>query len=78
MIEWGLSMRRELIDNMLGRPKKQVEPIKTEPVKEPVKVQSEDNIYSPNVIVISQSEMLNAIYQQNRIIIALLEKAIAE
>ena len=70
-------MRRELIDNMLGRPKKQTEP-KPEPVKEPESIDSVDNIDSPNFIVISQSEMLNAIYQQNRIIIALLQKAIAE
>jgi hypothetical protein len=68
-------MRREFenIKNMLNK-KKQIE----QPKQIEQQQQQEQELTSPNFVVISNTEMLNAIYQQNRIIIAMLEKAINE
>jgi hypothetical protein len=70
-------MRREFdeIKNML---KKRIEQPKEQPQPIAQPQQQEQEFTSPNFVVVSDSEMLNAIYQQTRVIVALLEKAINE
>jgi hypothetical protein len=66
-------MRRSF-ETMLGRKKQEEQaPIAPEKREEPEQIEQ-----SSNFMVVSEIDMLNAIYQQNRIIIAMLEKAVGE